>query len=105
MKRVFFVLSIVLATSMGLQTSIVVLDVPSSIRQEFGQEHPFASHPIYRFSTDDAGIFYEVTFTEAGGERMAEYHYSNQDWMLDVVEPSITEGDKFALVGLGTHKR
>ena len=83
MKGVFFVLSIVLATSMGLQTSIVVLDVPSSIRQEFGQEHPFASHPFYRFSTDDAGIFYEVAFTEDGEEKIAEYRYRNQNWLKD----------------------
>ena len=83
MKGVFIALLIGAATFMGLQAPIVVLDIPSSIRHAFGQEHPFASHPIYRFSTDDAGIFYVVAFKEAGEDKIAEYRYSNQDWLKD----------------------
>ena len=83
MKGALIVLSFILAASNRLQTPIAVLDIPSSVRQAFWEEHPSATHVLFQFSTDDAGIFYLLAFTEDGHERIAEYRYGNRDWLQD----------------------
>lgn len=84
MSRVIIVFAIVLASVSVLHSgAVTVPDAPSSIRQAFLEMHPFASHALFRFSTDDAGPFFQVEFEEAGTHQSAEYRYTTHDWLVD----------------------
>lgn len=62
---------------------VVVPEAPYSIRHAFLEAHPSATQPIYRFSSDDAGPLFEIEFEESGTRQLAEYRYTNHDWLLD----------------------
>lgn len=84
MPRVIIVFAIVLASFSVLHSgAVTVHDAPTSIQQAFLETHPFASHALYRFSTDDAGPFFQVEFEESGTHQSAEFRYTDQNWLMD----------------------
>lgn len=115
MTKLFIGLAIMMASTSILHSgAVIVPDVPSSIRHALLEAHPFATHSLYRFSTDDAGPFFQVEFEEAGLRQWAEYRYTDQNWLIDegewvakeALEDTFEEKEQARIaLDSGAHKR
>ncbi len=115
MSRLIIVMALLMATASILISGPVSVSVPPpSIRLAFQKDHPNAGQPLFRFSADDAGSFFQVAFEESGTHQVAEYRYTHQDWLQDEAKVVAMDGDKdgyeesevpLMTVDSGTHKR
>lgn len=72
-----------MAASILLSSPTRTSTLPPSIRLAFERAHPSASSLQFRFSENDAGIFFLVEFEEAGSRKSDLYRYTSRDWLLD----------------------